>query len=158
MSSAGKLRAAKIFVLILAVADIILAVGITIKEHLSKKNDYKFIHNETEWNALYISLVVCAILMLYGIFRNEHLVIIASIVVKVLSALILIYALIRGKLEIFRCEKELCRYSESSHCPACYGSGVKNNFDYEYTRPWTGKFSEQKITILEFLTIIFLDD
>lgn len=142
MSSALNLRVAKILVLFLCVLDIILAIGITIKEHLSKKNDYKFIHNEFEWNALYISLVVCAIVMIYGIFRNEHLAIIASVVLKVLVALIVTYAVIRGKLDNIRCEKELCRYSESSYCPACYGPNVKNNFDYDYTRPWMGKLTK----------------
>lgn len=141
MSGTVNLRIAKIIVLILSVFDIILAIGFFIKASVNKNIDYKYIHNETEWNVLYISLIACAILMLYGIFRNEHLFVIAGLVLKVLTALILIYAVIRGKLENLRCERELCRFTETSYCAACYSGTRKNKFEYEYTPRWTCKFS-----------------
>lgn len=140
MSGTISQRVSKIIVLILAVLDAILAIGFYIKAFVDKSQHYKYIYNETEWNLLYLSLIATSILVFYGIFKPEHRVYILGIAVKVVFTLALTYAVIRGKLDNLRCERELCRFTESSHCASCYGVARKNKFEYDVTSRWLSKF------------------
>jgi hypothetical protein len=136
MSGTINQRISKIIVIIIAILDIIIAVGFLIKASIDKSQKYKYIYNETEWNILYTSLIATGVLVLYGIFRPNPRLVHVSIGLKVIVMLCIIYAVIRGKLEYIRCERELCRFSDIC---TCYDR--PNKFEYEHTPKWLSKYN-----------------
>jgi hypothetical protein len=136
MSGTINQRVSRVVIIIIAVSDIFIALGFLIKASFDKNQKYKYIENETEWNSLYVSLIITGVLVLYGLFRPNPRCVLISLAIKVFAMLCITYAVIRGKLENIRCERELCRFSE-----VCLCFERKNKFEYEYTPKWLSEYN-----------------